>query len=442
MLAPQTRPSGGPAPGAQAADGGTARGRLRLILTLGALTAFAPLSIDMYLPALPALSVSFQTGASEVQLTLSAFFLGLALGQATVGPLSDALGRRRPLLVGLAVYTLASLLCAAAPTVAALVAFRFVQGFAGAAGIVIARAIVRDLHTGVAAAQFLSVLMLVSGLAPILAPVIGGQLLLLGPWQVVFLVLAVFSGLLLVVVMTGLRETLPPEQRQTDGLRGTLVTFRDLLRDRAFLGYALACGLAIAAVFCYISGASFVFQDIYGASPQTFSVIFGLNAVGLVAAGQVNGRLVRRVEPLRLLTAGLVTSTLGGLVLLAVVASGLGQSLGLAGFLVPLFVVVAPIGFIMPNATVLALAGAPRIAGSASALLGLLQFGLGALVAPLVGLGGGGTALPMALAMAVLELAALLALLVLGRGLGLTALGRLVRHRAAAASEPQPSSLH
>src|SRR4051812_48049662 len=351
MLAPQPRPPGRAAP--QPTDRPATRGRLRLILTLGAMTAFAPLSIDMYLPALPALSVSFGTGASEVQLTLSAFFFGLALGQATVGPLSDALGRRRPLLIGLVVYPLASLLCAAAPSISALVAFRFVQGFAGAAGIVIARAIVRDLHTGVAAAQFLSVLMLVSGLAPILAPVIGGQLLLFSAWQGIFLVLAAFSGLLLIVIATGLPETLPAGQRQTDGLRGTLVTFRALLADRAFLGYALACGLAIAAVFCYISGASFVFQDIYGASPQTFSFIFGLNAVGLVAAGQVNGRLVRRVEPLRLLTAGLVTSTVGGLVLLAVVASGdLGASLGLAGFLVPLFVVVAPIGFIMPNATV------------------------------------------------------------------------------------------
>src|SRR5215212_7184692 len=266
------RPAGRPVPpfAAQRPDNRDSRGRLRLILTLGAMTAFAPLSIDMYLPALPTLAAYFRTGASGVQLTLSAFFFGLALGQATVGPLSDALGRRRPLLVGLAVYTLASALCATAPSITALVALRF----AGAAGIVIARAIVRDLHTGVAAAQFLSVLMLVSGLAPILAPVIGGQLLLVSPWQGVFLVLAGFGALLLVAVGTGLRETLPPEARQTGGLTGTLTTFRALLGDRAFLGYALACGLAIAAVFCYISGASFVFPDIYGASPQTFSFIF------------------------------------------------------------------------------------------------------------------------------------------------------------------------
>ncbi|MGE3272291.1 MAG: multidrug effflux MFS transporter, partial [Chloroflexota bacterium] len=250
-------------------------GRLKLILTLGALSAFAPLSIDMYLPALPALTHDFQTGPSEVQLTLSAFFFGLALGQAIVGPLSDAFGRRRPLLIGLAAYALASLLCAASPTVSALVGFRFVQGFAGAAGIVVARAIVRDLHTGVAAARFMSVLMLVSGLAPILAPILGGQLLRFSPWQGIFLLLAGCGSVLLIVVARGFGETLPVDRRQTDGLRGTLSTFRTLLTDRVFLGYALACGLSIAAVFAYISGSSFVFQDVYGVSPQVFSFIFG-----------------------------------------------------------------------------------------------------------------------------------------------------------------------
>jgi MFS transporter, DHA1 family, multidrug resistance protein len=410
--------------------------RLGLILMLGALSAFAPLSIDMYLPALPALSRDFETGASEVQLTLSTFFFGLALGQAIIGPLSDAFGRRRPLVIGLAAYALASLLCAAAPTISALIALRFVQGFAGAAGIVVARAIVRDLHTGAAAARFMSVLMLVSGLAPILAPVIGGQLLRVSPWQGIFLILAAFGGGLLIVMATRFEETLPADRRQTDGLRGTLATFRMLLTDRTFLGYALACGLSIAAIFSYIAGSSFVFQDVYGASPQAFSFIFGANAIGLVAAGQINGRLVGRVDPMRLLTLGLITSTVAGFILLAVVASGpVGASLGLAGFLVPLFFVIAPIGLIMPNASVLALsAGPPRIAGAASALLGVLQFSLGAGVAPVVGMAGSTTALPMALSIAVLELSALVVLLVLGRGWGLSALGRL-RGRAVASRE-------
>jgi DHA1 family bicyclomycin/chloramphenicol resistance-like MFS transporter len=389
--------------------------RLRLVLMLGALSAFAPLSIDMYLPALPTISRDFETGASEVQLTLSAFFFGLALGQAIIGPLSDAFGRRRPLLIGLAAYGLASLLCAFSPSVGALAGFRFVQGFAGAAGIVVARAIVRDLHTGVAAARFMSVLMLVSGLAPILAPIIGGQLLKVAPWQGIFVVLSAFSALLLLVIVRGFGETLPPERRQTDGLRGTLVAFRGLLTDRLFVGYALSCGLSLGSVFAYIAGSSFIFQEVYGVSPQAFSLIFGLNAVGLVIAGQVNGRLVGRVEPLKLLTWGLLASSLAGMTLLAVVLSG---SRSIFAIVPPLFVIITSVGFVMPNATVLALAGSPRTAGSASALLGVLQFALGAAVAPLVGIAGSATALPMALVIAVLGASALAALLVLTRGVG------------------------
>ena len=407
-----------------------------MVFILGALGAFAPLSIDMYLPALPTLTNDFGTGASEVQLTLSAFFFGLALGQAIIGPLSDAYGRRRPLLIGLACYTVASLLCATSPSIWALVGFRFVQGFAGAAGIVVSRAIVRDLHTGVAAARFMSVLMLVGGLAPILAPIIGGQLLRFSPWQGIFLFLSVFGGLLLVVIGRGLGETLPPDRRQTEGLRGTLVTFRLLLTDRRFMGYALACGLSIAAVFAYIAGSSFVFQDVYGVSPQAFSFIFGGNAVGLLIMGQVNGRLVGRVEPMKMLTIGLFGAAFGGVTLLAVVASGdLARGLGLFAIVPSLFLVVASLGLIMPNATVLALAGSPKTAGAASALLGVLQFSLGAGVAPLVGMGGSQTALPMAALIAVLELLALGALGVLAYGIGLPAGFRARTAAPAPASE-------
>jgi DHA1 family bicyclomycin/chloramphenicol resistance-like MFS transporter len=402
---------------------------------LGALSAFGPLSIDMYLPALPTISRDFEAGTSEVQLTLSAFFFGLALGQAIIGPLSDAFGRRRPLLIGLAAYGLASSLCAFAPSVGALVGFRFVQGFAGAAGIVVARAIVRDLHTGVAAARFMSVLMLVSGLAPILAPIIGGQLLKVGPWQGIFVVLSAFASLLLLVIARGFGETLPPERRQTDGLRGTLVAFGGLLSDRLFIGYALSCGLSLGSVFAYIAGSSFVFQEVYGVSPQTFSFIFGLNAVGLMMAGQANGWLVGRIEPLKLLTCGLIASSLAGLALLAVVLSG---SRSILTIVPPLFVIITSVGFVMPNATVLALAGSPRTAGSASALLGVLQFALGAFVAPLVGIAGSGTALPMALVISTLGLAALAALLVLVRGVGIPL---PARSRGARATEAQASPL-
>ena len=386
--------------------------RVRLLLILGALSAFAPLSIDMYLPALPALGHGFGANASQVQLTLSACLLGLALGQLVAGPLSDALGRRRPLLVGVAAYTVASLLCVLAPSVGALVVLRFVQGFAGAAGIVIARAVVRDRYTGVAAARYFSLLMLVNGLAPILAPIIGGQLLRVTSWRGVFVVLAAIGALLFLAAATGLDETLAPADRHTGGLPATLVTFRRLLADHLFVGYALSSGLSFAAMFAYISGSPFVLQDIYGVSPQLFSVVFGGNALGIMAASQVNGRLVVRVPLPRLLAMGLTGTALGGIILLAAVAS----HVGLIGIVPALFVVVSSQGIVLPNATSLALSGHPRVAGSASALLGVLQYIIGAAAAPLVGIGGTATALPMAMVIAILGSAALATHLLLARG--------------------------
>src|SRR5579859_1348812 len=386
--------------------------RVQLVFILGALSAFGPLSIDMYLPALPALSHDFGTGAAEVQLTLSASLLGLAVGQAITGPISDALGRRRPLLVGLAAYALASLLCVFAPSVAVLVVLRFVQGFAGAAGIVIARAVVRDLHSGVAAARFFSLLMLVNGLAPILAPLVGGLLLRFTSWRGVFIVLTIVGTLMLLAVATGLGETLPKESRQLGGIRSTMTTFGQLLTSRAFVGYALSCGLALGAMFAYISGSPFVLEGIYGLSPQWFSVMFGVNALGIMLAGQINGRLVGRVSPARLLVAGLVASAAGGVALLMVVTLGGG----LIGILPSLFVVVASLGFVMPNATTLAMSGRPNTAGSASALLGVLHFSIGAAAAPVVGAFGTATALPMATVIAALGVSALAVFALLVRG--------------------------
>ena len=385
--------------------------RIRLITILGALSAFAPLSIDMYLPALPTLSQDFNASPSEIQLTLSACLLGLAAGQIFAGPVSDIMGRRRPLLAGVAAYTLASLLCVIAPSVGLLIALRFVQGAAGAAGIVIARAIVRDLHSGVAVARFFSLLMIVSGLAPILAPIIGAQVLHFTSWHGVFTILAAIGLILLVAVAFGLGETLPPESRQAGSLRVTVATFRRLLADRSFIGFALGCGLAFSAMFAYISGSPYVLQGIYGASPQLFSLIFGMNAFGLMIAGQINGRLVGRVSPLRLLSGGLTVQAIGALALLAVITGGAG----LSGILPALFVVVASLGFVMPNATALALSGHPRTAGSASALLGVLQYVTGATAAPLVGIAGEMNALPMAIVIAVASVSALTIFMLLGR---------------------------
>ena len=404
-----SHPRGSTSPPDTAAPAPRLGGRAQVVLILGALSAFGPLSIDMYLPGLPALGRSLDAPAWAVQLTLTACLAGLALGQILAGPLSDRFGRRRPLLVGVGAYAAASLLCALAPSIVVLVVLRFAQGIAGAAGIVIARAVVRDMHSGVAAARFFSLLMLVNGLAPILAPVIGGQILTVTSWRGVFVVLSAIGVLLLLATATGLHETLAPERRHPGGVMETLRTFGRLLRDRVFLGHALACGLSFGAMFAYISGSPFVIQDIYGASPQLYSLMFAANALGIVVASQANRGLLRRLEPLAIERAALSVQALAGVALLAVVAGGIG-----VWAIVPLFfVVVSSLGLVFPNATALALADHPRVAGSASGLLGVLQFIVGAAAAPLVGLGGTGSALPMALTIATLGVGGVLSATVL-----------------------------
>jgi DHA1 family bicyclomycin/chloramphenicol resistance-like MFS transporter len=389
------------------------RDRLRLVAVLGALSALGPLSIDLYLPAFPALSRDLGSSAAGIQLTLTACLVGLALGQLFLGPLSDSLGRRRPLLIGLGVYAAASVVCALSDSASALVVARFLQGLAGAAGVVISRAVVRDLYAGSAAARFFSRLMLVIGLAPILAPVLGAELLRWTPWPGLFWVLAVVGVLLMATIAFGLPETLPRERRRSGGLADTTRTYVALVRDRAFMGYALSGGLAFAAMFAYISGSSFVFQDVYGVSPQVYAVLFGLNALGLTAVSQVNGRLVDRAAPRTLLRAGLLITAAGGLLLLLAAATGVG---GLWTLGAALFVVVSGLGFVMPNSTALALADHPEAAGTASALMGAIQFVVGAAAAPLVGAFAGGTALPMAVVIAAAGLLALLTLVTLTRG--------------------------
>ncbi|MEZ0067500.1 DHA1 family bicyclomycin/chloramphenicol resistance-like MFS transporter [Streptacidiphilus sp. MAP12-20] len=391
-------------------------GGLRLLLILGALSAFGPLSLDMYLPGLPQLAGDFHVSDAAVQLTLTSCLIGLALGQLVAGPMADAWGRRRPLLIGLAAYALASVLCALAPSVETLTTLRIVQGLAGGVGIVISRAVVSDLHKGVAAARFFSALMLVNGTAPILAPVIGGQLLRFTDWRGVFLALALIGCLLLAAAALGLRDTLPPAGRRRGGLGETLRGMGALLRGRAFVGYALCGGFALAAMFAYISGSSFVLQNVYGLDAQTFSFVFGSNALGIVLLGQLNGLLLRRFAVETLLRAGLLLSATGGLGLLASVQFGFG----LPGVLASLFVLVSSIGLIGPNSTARAMEGHPGRIGAASALVGLLQYGVGGLAAPLVGLGGSGTALPMASVAASFALASVLvyALLVGRRSTG------------------------
>ncbi|GAA3996560.1 multidrug effflux MFS transporter [Streptomyces sp. NBC_01352] len=369
---------------------------LLVTLILGGLTATPPLAMDMYLPALPEVTRSLNAPAATVQLTLTACLLGMALGQLVVGPMSDRWGRRRPLLAGLAVYVVATALCALAPTVELLVVFRLAQGLAGAAGIVIARAVVRDLHDGMAMARFFSTLMLISGVAPIVAPLIGGQILRVTDWRGVFVVLTVVGALLAVVVWTKLPETLAPAERHSGGVGEALRAMRGLLADRGFSGYMLTGGFSFAALFAYIAASPFVIQEIYGASPQTFSLLFGVNSVGLVIVGQINGKvLVGRVSLDRVLAVGLVIVILASAALL-LMALGVFGEVGLAPVAAALFVLMSAMGITLPNTQALALMRVKHAAGSASALLGTSSFLIGAIASPLVGIAGERTAVPMA----------------------------------------------
>lgn len=404
-----------PTPTAPTAPVASAARRAGLLVTLvlGGLTALPPLSMDMYLPALPEVTGALHAPAATVQLTLTACLAGMALGQLVVGPMSDKWGRRRPLLVGMVVYVLATAVCALAPTAELLIGFRLLQGLAGAAGIVIARAVVRDLYDGVEMARFFSTLMLISGVAPIIAPVIGGQILRITDWRGVFYVLTVIGVLLTLVVWRFLHETLPPERRHEGGVGQALCTMRGLLADRVFTGYMLAGGLAFAALFAYISASPFVVQEIYGASPQTFSLLFGLNSIGLVAVGQINGKLlVGRVSLDKALGWGLGIILLAALALL-LMTSGVFGEVGLVPIAAGLFVLMSAMGLAMPNTNAQALMRTPHAAGSASALLGTSSFLVGAVASPLVGIAGEHTAVPMAvvqLTCAVLSLACFLGL--------------------------------
>ncbi|MEU3301025.1 multidrug effflux MFS transporter [Streptomyces sp. NPDC006678] len=396
-----------PTPALALASGVAARrAGLLVTLVLGGLTALPPLSMDMYLPALPEVTGALHAPAATIQLTLTACLAGMAFGQLVVGPMSDKWGRRRPLLVGMVMYVVATAACALATGAEMLIAFRLLQGLAGAAGIVIARAVVRDLYDGIEMARFFSTLMLISGVAPIVGPLIGAQILRVTDWRGVFHVLTVIGVLLTLVVAKWLHETLPRERRHGGGVVEALHTMRGLLTDRVFTGYVLSGGLAFAALFAYISASPFVVQEIYGASPQTFSLLFGLNSIGLVAVGQINGKLlVGRVSLDKALGFGLVTIALAALALLLMTTGVFGE-VGLAPVAAGLFVLMSAMGLAMPNTNAQALMRAPHAAGSASALLGTSSFLVGAIASPLVGIAGEATAVPMAVVQLVCALGA------------------------------------
>lgn len=377
---------------------------LQLVLVLGALIALGPLTIDMYLPAFPSLGADLNASDTAVQLTLTGMLGGLAVGQLFIGPLSDAVGRRLPLLLGLVTHVAASLICAIAPSIMVLSGVRVVQGFAGAAVSVVAMATVRDLFHGVAMVRMISRLMLVIGLAPILAPSIGGLILQWTDWRGIFVVLAAVAVVLIGVAALGLQETLPPERRRPVGIMPTLRTYRSLFRDTTFIALVFMGGLMFSSLFIYVSGASFVLQGVYGLDERQFGLVFGANALTLTVFSQINPILVRRFGPTNVLTGAIVFNVVASGLLVVTGATGFG---GLVGILIPLAMVLGAAGLALPNTPALALTRHGEAAGTAAAMLGFVQFGVGAVVAPLVGLLGSDSAVPMGAVMLAVTLLAL-----------------------------------
>lgn len=377
-----------------------------LVLLLGSIAALAPLAVDMYLPALPALAQSLQASPAAVQWSLAVYFIGLACGQMLYGPLADRLGRKPPLYFGLTLFTVAALACATAASIEALIAWRLAQALGGCACMVVVRAVVRDHFDPQTTARVFSLLMLVMGVAPILAPLAGGYLLLWFGWRSIFLFQTLFGLACLVAVALTLAESHPPAARSpTHGLLGrALVEYRALLGDRRFMGYCLAGGAAQAGMFAYIVGSPFVIIELFGVPAEHFGWVFGANAFGLIAASQINARLLHRVGYARMLALAMRSVAVFGAVLVIVGATGFG---GLPGLLIPLFGFLTTLGFSFPNASAGALADQGHRAGSASALLGTLQFGAATLAAASVGALGATSALPMTAVMAGCGLVAL-----------------------------------
>ncbi|MCQ1948694.1 multidrug effflux MFS transporter [Arthrobacter sp. zg-Y859] len=368
-------------------------GMLTGILAL--LTAVAPLSIDMYLPAFPHMAHDLNTSATGIQLTMTAFLVGLALGQLVIGPLSDGIGRRRPLLIGSFVALLATVLCAVAPNVEILATARFLQGLGGAAGIVLARAIVSDTSRGAAAAKLLGVLTMISVIAPVVGPLAGGAIIAAGGWRMVFWVLAVLVLLMFLGALFGVKETLPDADRNRGGLKTTFRVAGEVLRNRNYTGYLLTFCFSFAGLFAYIAASPFVIQNVLGMSETRFSLVFAMNAVAITIVSAVAAALAGKAPYRLMIGIGLAVAVLAAAGMLISVSNGTP--------LVPTLVLFAvfqgSLGLIFGNATALALEEAGHHAGTGSAFLGSLQFLLAALVSPLVGLWGEETGVPMGVAM-------------------------------------------
>ncbi|MFI7482599.1 multidrug effflux MFS transporter [Kocuria sp. M1R5S2] len=385
--------------------------RVVLVGALGVLSAVSPLATDMYLASMPAMAAYFGASASSVQLTLTTYMVGMALGQFLLGPVSDVVGRRRLMVAGNVLFLLTSVAVVLAPTIGTVIVLRAVQGAAGAAGVVIARAVVTDIASGRRAAKLFSILATITSLAPVVAPLLGGVIATVAPWQTVFWVLAGFGLLMLACSVLVVPETLPRSRRHRGGVGAVLTGSLRVLRRRTFMAYALAFGLAFGSLFSYISASSFVVQNVLGLSALGYSVVFAVNACGSILGAVVNTRLVDRVEPGVILRTALTVMAVVNVVGLALVLAGVTGWTTLAH----LFVSQSCIGFIMGNSVALAQSRVPGRAGAGSAVLGLVQFLTGGLVSPLTGLAGEHTAVPMAVSMAVCSVLAVGFVLLAGR---------------------------
>ncbi|KQO62273.1 multidrug effflux MFS transporter [Curtobacterium sp. Leaf261] len=388
-------------------DSLTRRQRLVYVLVLGMLTALGPFTIDLYLPAFPSLENDLGVQASTVQLTLTATTIGFAVGQLLVGPWSDKVGRRLPLILATTLHVIASVSAALAPNVEVLGLFRFLQGMGAAAGGVVAMAMVRDLFGGIPLVRMLSRLAMVNGLAPILAPLIGSQMLRFVDWRGIFVFLACYGAFVVVAAFTLIVETLPPARRHEAGHSTIRARYKALFSDRVFVGVALIGAMTFSGLFSYLSSSPFLFQQVYGLSTQAYGLLFAVNSVGVVVGVQISSRLARRVGPQWILACSTAVLLLSALTIMTLDTLHIG---GLAGVLVPLWFFIAACGFGFPLVQVLGLAAHGKEAGTAASLLGALNFGVAGIISPVVGIIGVSSATPMAAVMACTAAVAILLL--------------------------------
>ncbi|HEY0206847.1 MAG TPA: multidrug effflux MFS transporter [Acetobacteraceae bacterium] len=364
---------------------------LRVLLVLSTLLGFASISTDLYLPALPTMAAALRADAGMVELTIAGYLAGFGAGQLLWGPVGDRYGRRGPVAAGIVLFVIGSAGCAVSASVWQMIAWRLVQAAGACSGVVLARAMVRDLYPHGRAAQMLSTLMTVMAVAPLLGPVIGGQILVLAGWRAIFWTL-VAIGLATLLALFTLPETLPPEARNAEPLGRAFVRYGELVRDRAMLGYAGATGFFYAGTFAYVAGTPFAYIAVHHVPPQLYGALFALGIVGIMAANLVNARLVTRLGSDRLLRVGAAVAAMAGVASAVTAWTGWG---GLAGLVGPLFVFVSATGFIVANSVVGAFALAPQRAGAVSALVGAVQYGSGMAGSALVGVFANGTPGPM-----------------------------------------------